>query len=58
MSKDDEAEYVDYCAEAMFRIHMLELRLNRLINNSISHQNLFKNLIYLNFIIDTKKWHH
>ncbi len=29
MSKDDEQEYVDYCAEAMFRIHMLELRLNR-----------------------------
>lgn len=29
MSKDDEQEYVDYCAEAMFKIHILELRLNR-----------------------------
>uniref|UniRef100_A0A0B7AII0 Dynein regulatory complex subunit 7 C-terminal domain-containing protein n=1 Tax=Arion vulgaris TaxID=1028688 RepID=A0A0B7AII0_9EUPU len=29
MSKDDEQEYLNYCSEAMFRIHILELRLNR-----------------------------
>lgn len=29
MSKSDEQEYIDYCAEAMFKIHILELRLNR-----------------------------
>jgi len=29
MSKDDEEEYLNYCSEAMFRIHILELRLNR-----------------------------
>ncbi|CAH1791154.1 unnamed protein product [Owenia fusiformis] len=29
MQKDDEAEYLAYCGEAMFRIHILELRLNR-----------------------------
>ena len=29
MSRDDEQEYLEYCAEAMFRIHILELRLNR-----------------------------
>ncbi|XP_074648712.1 dynein regulatory complex subunit 7-like [Tubulanus polymorphus] len=29
MSKDDEDEYLNYCSEAMFRIHILELRLNR-----------------------------
>lgn len=30
MSREDEQEYLEYCAEAMFRIHILELRLNRL----------------------------
>jgi hypothetical protein len=29
MQKDDEDEYLNYCSEAMFRIHILELRLNR-----------------------------
>ncbi|KAK7505575.1 hypothetical protein BaRGS_00003320 [Batillaria attramentaria] len=29
MSKDDEEDYLNYCSEAMFRIHILELRLNR-----------------------------
>jgi hypothetical protein len=29
MQKDDEEEYLNYCSEAMFRIHILELRLNR-----------------------------
>ena len=29
MSREDEQEYLDYCAEAMFRIHILEIRLNR-----------------------------
>ena len=29
MLKEDEDEYLSYCAEAMFRIHILELRLNR-----------------------------
>lgn len=29
MSREDEQEYLEYCAEAMFRIHILELRLNR-----------------------------
>ena len=31
MQKDDEEEYLNYCSEAMFRIHILELRLNRLV---------------------------
>ena len=31
MQKDDEEEYLTYCSEAMFRIHILELRLNRYI---------------------------
>lgn len=29
MSREDEQEYLEYCADAMFRIHILELRLNR-----------------------------
>ena len=29
MSKEDEEEYLNFCSEAMFRIHILELRLNR-----------------------------
>jgi hypothetical protein len=29
MSREDEQVYLEYCAEAMFRIHILELRLNR-----------------------------
>ncbi|XP_059160547.1 dynein regulatory complex subunit 7-like [Physella acuta] len=29
MSKDDEEDYLNYCSEAMFRIHILELRLAR-----------------------------
>ena len=29
MQKDDEDAYLNYCSEAMFRIHILELRLNR-----------------------------
>eukprot|EP00079_Xenopus_tropicalis_P024210 XP_012816760.1 PREDICTED: dynein regulatory complex subunit 7 isoform X1 [Xenopus tropicalis] len=29
MSKEDEEAYLDYCSEAMFRIHILETRLNR-----------------------------
>uniref|UniRef100_H2YT25 Coiled-coil domain-containing protein 135 n=1 Tax=Ciona savignyi TaxID=51511 RepID=H2YT25_CIOSA len=29
MTKEDEEQYFNYCSEAMFRIHILELRLNR-----------------------------
>ena len=29
MNKDDEESYLEYCSQAMFRIHILELRLNR-----------------------------
>ncbi|KAH3848102.1 hypothetical protein DPMN_090451, partial [Dreissena polymorpha] len=29
MTKDDEETYLEYCSQAMFRIHILELRLNR-----------------------------
>ncbi|XP_045186908.2 dynein regulatory complex subunit 7-like isoform X2 [Mercenaria mercenaria] len=29
MLKDDEESYLEYCSQAMFRIHILELRLNR-----------------------------
>ncbi|XP_052769766.1 dynein regulatory complex subunit 7-like [Mya arenaria] len=29
MLKDDEEAYLEYCSQAMFRIHILELRLNR-----------------------------
>lgn len=29
MTKDDEESYLEYCSQAMFRIHILELRLNR-----------------------------
>ncbi|PIK54162.1 putative coiled-coil domain-containing protein [Apostichopus japonicus] len=29
MQKDDEEEYMEYCSEAMFRINILQLRLNR-----------------------------
>ncbi|KAG8437291.1 hypothetical protein GDO86_008119 [Hymenochirus boettgeri] len=29
MSKDDEEAYLDYCSDAMFRIHILETRLNK-----------------------------
>ncbi|XP_039619776.1 dynein regulatory complex subunit 7 isoform X2 [Polypterus senegalus] len=29
MTKEDEDSYLSYCSEAMFRIHILELRLNR-----------------------------
>ncbi|XP_053304474.1 dynein regulatory complex subunit 7 [Spea bombifrons] len=29
MAKEDEESYLDFCSEAMFRIHILETRLNR-----------------------------
>ncbi|ESO96481.1 hypothetical protein LOTGIDRAFT_115813, partial [Lottia gigantea] len=29
MSKENEEDYLNYCSDAMFRIHILELRLNR-----------------------------
>lgn len=29
LTREEEAEYVTYCNEAMFRIHILEQRLNR-----------------------------
>ena len=29
ITKDEEVEYVSYCGEAMYRIHILEQRLNR-----------------------------
>lgn len=29
MTKEDEEDYLNFCSEAMFRIHILELRLNR-----------------------------
>ena len=32
MSREDEQVYLEYCAEAMFRIHILELRLNRSVH--------------------------
>ena len=31
MTKEDEEEYLNYCSEAMFRIHILELRLTRYV---------------------------
>ena len=34
MQKDDEEAYLAYCSEAMFRINILELRLNRLVTSS------------------------
>ena len=32
MQKDDEEAYLAYCSEAMFRINILELRLNRSVS--------------------------
>ena len=29
MTKEDEDDYLNFCSEAMFRIHILEQRLNR-----------------------------
>lgn len=29
LTKEKETEYVSYCSDAMFRIHILEQRLNR-----------------------------
>lgn len=29
MTKEDEEDYLNFCSEAMFRIHILEQRLNR-----------------------------
>ena len=29
LTKENEAEYISYCNDAMFRIHILERRLNR-----------------------------
>lgn len=29
LTREEEAEYVTYCNETMFRIHILEQRLNR-----------------------------
>ena len=31
MTKEDEEEYLTYCSEAMFRIHILEQRLTRYV---------------------------
>jgi len=31
MTKEDEEDYLNFCSEAMFRIHILELRLNRYV---------------------------
>ena len=33
MLKDDEEDYVAYCTEAMFKIHILELRLQVSLND-------------------------
>ena len=30
INKEEEEEYVSYCADALFRLHILEQRLNRL----------------------------
>ena len=32
MTKEDEEEYLNFCSEAMFRIHILEQRLNRYLS--------------------------
>ncbi len=29
LTREDEAEYISHCNEALFRIHILEQRLNR-----------------------------
>lgn len=34
MTKEDEDDYLTYCSEAMFRIHILEQRLQRLMSMS------------------------
>ena len=31
LTKEDEEDYLNFCSEAMFRIHILELRLNRFV---------------------------
>ena len=46
MHKDDEEEYLAFCSEAMFRIHILELRLNRSVpaeKKGDTHQGPFSN---------------
>ena len=40
MQKDDEEAYLAYCSEAMFRINILELRLNRFVTSSPSVSSL------------------
>lgn len=35
MTKEDEEEYLNFCSEAMFRIHILEQRLNRYCQQEI-----------------------
>ena len=37
MQKDDEEAYLAYCSEAMFRINILELRLNRCVTSRLRH---------------------
>lgn len=65
MSREDEQEYLEYCAEAMFRIHILELRLNRLVQLELYYYYYYIKLclvVYVCFYsikiqIVIKRWH-
>ena len=55
MSREDEQEYLEYCAEAMFRIHILELRLNRFVFFLFIDLSLFKSGSKTIFLIISHK---
>ena len=38
ISKTAEQEYLSYCGDAMFRIHILEQRLNRYLTEATIHR--------------------
>ena len=59
MTKEDEDDYLTYCSEAMFRIHILEQRLQRYvlkdiyISSKIYHDVQFKKIfnIYIAIVL-------
>jgi len=50
MTKEDEEEYLNYCSEAMFRIHILEQRLNRYCNFTDLTYVLIRSLVITSII--------
>ena len=47
LTKEDEEDYLNFCSEAMFRIHILELRLNRFVKMFVFCSSRVENIRYI-----------